>query len=157
MVISSTGNRARTVDRNACVSSHERCILRRATLAISFRTCTLMMPPAAMRLSALSAFARSPEARYSTTLVSKKLPGIRFFPVEFEIGGKAPTEGAKAFQQFFAAGLARYCQLTRVHDVDLDVVTLLQRQHLHHRAGKADGEAIAPFRDLHGALLGYTL
>src|SRR5260221_11803229 len=108
------------------------------------------MPPPAMRLSVLSAFVGSPDARYITTLVSKKLPGICLFAVEFEIGGQAATKSAKTVQQVFAAGPARYRQLARICDVDLDIVTPLQRQQLHPRGGKKDGKGISPIFDTPG-------
>src|SRR2546421_8936806 len=98
MVTGSTGNKPRIIDKNAWVSAHDRPILRRATLVISFNTCTLIAPPSPTSFSARSAFARSPDAIYSNTLVSKKLPGIRLFSVEFEVGGEASAEGAQALQ-----------------------------------------------------------
>src|SRR5260221_2323186 len=110
------------------------------------------MPPPAMRLSVLSAFVGSPDARYITTLVSKKLPGICLFAVEFEIGGQAATKGAKTVSQGFAAGPARYRQLARICDGDLDFVTLLQRQHLHHAGWETDRNAILPIFDSHGSI-----
>src|SRR6266446_10879624 len=103
-----TGNRPRITDRNARVSAHDMAILRRATLVISFSTCTLIVPPAPISFSARSALAGSPEATYNNTLVSKKLPGIRLVPVELEVGRKAPAKSAKALYQLFAAGLARH-------------------------------------------------
>src|ERR1700688_3552940 len=85
------------------------------------------------------------------TLVSKKLPGIRLVPVELEIGGKAPSKGAKPLQQFRAAGLARDGEFPRAGDMDFDLVALLESQRRDHGGGKTDGETVAPFGDLHGA------
>src|ERR1700738_5036849 len=117
MVRGCTGNRPR-MERNARVSAHDMPILRRATLAISLSTCTLILPPAPISFSARSALAGSPEARYNNTLVSKKLPGIRLVPVELEVCGKAPTESSKALQQLFAPGLARHAELTLASNMD---------------------------------------
>jgi hypothetical protein len=38
-------------------------------------------------------------------------------------------------------------------DADVNLIALLESQFLHHGEGKADGEAVAPFRDPHQALL----
>src|SRR5216684_517962 len=107
MVRGCTGSRPRIMDRNARVSVHGMCILRRATLAIAFSTCTLIVPPAPINISARSALTGSADATYNKTLVSKKLPGIRLVPIELEVGRKAPAEGAQALQQLFTPGLAR--------------------------------------------------
>src|SRR5271170_2268426 len=131
-------------------------ILRRATLVISFSTWTLITPPSPIKLSARSAFAGSADAIYRSTLLSKKLTGIRVFPVELEIGGQATAEGAKAFQQLLTSGLARNAELTPVVDVDFDLVALFQLQCFDHGGGKADGQAVAPFCDLHEILRRYT-
>ena len=53
---------ARSMLRKACVSAQDIRILRRATLASSLRTWTLIAPPAAMAASARSAFAASADA-----------------------------------------------------------------------------------------------
>src|SRR5215471_11425128 len=82
-------------------------------------------------------------------LVSKKLPGIRLVPIELEIGGKAPAEGAQALQQLLATRLARDREVARIDDMDLDIVAFLQLERFDHRRRKADGEAVAPLCDLH--------
>src|SRR5689334_14279880 len=149
MVRGSTASRLRTRDRNACVSVHDMPILRRATLVTSFSTWTLIIPPSPINLSAWSAFAASPDAIYRNTLLSKKLPGIRLFPIELEVGGQATTEGSKSLQQLLTPGFVRDGEFTAVGDVDFDLVALLQLQCFDHGGGKADGQAVAPFRDLH--------
>src|SRR5437879_4226336 len=100
-----------------------------------------MMPPSPTIFSASSAFIGSPEATYSKTLVSKKLPGIRLFPVELEIGREAPAESAQALQQLITPGLARDAKLTTICDMDFDVIARFQLKSLDHRGRKADGEA----------------
>jgi hypothetical protein len=85
--------------------------------------------------------------------VSMKLPGIRLVPVEFEVGGQAPAEGAQAFQQLLPAGLARDRERSGVGDVDFDLVAFLQLKRLDHGGRQANGEAVAPFGDLHGNTL----
>jgi hypothetical protein len=88
--------------------------------------------------------------------VSKKLTGIRLVPVKLEVGREPTAESAKTLQQFFASRLARDAKLPGVRDMDLDLVTFPKFQGFNDSGGKADGEAIAPFGDLHAALLGYT-
>src|SRR5271156_27833 len=149
MVRGCTDSRPRIIDKNARVSVHDMPILRRATFVISFSTCTLIMPPAPMSSSARSALAGSPDATYNNTLVSKKLPGIRLVSVELEVGGKAPAKSAKPLYQLLTAGLARHAELTFVGNMDFDLVALLQFECVDYRGGKADRQAIAPFRDLH--------
>src|SRR5438132_3849633 len=121
-----TGSRPRIMDRNARVFVHGMRILRRATLAISFSTCTLIVPPAPIKLSARSALTGSADATYNKTLVSKKLPGIRLVPVELEVGREAPAERGKALQQFFTPGLTRHAKLTLAGNLDFDLVALFQ-------------------------------
>src|SRR5260370_25270508 len=155
MVRGSTGRSARIIDRNARVSVHDIPILRRATLAISFRTCTLIMPPAPISFSARSALAGSSDGTYNNTLVSKKLPGIPLVPVELEVGGKAPAKSPKALQQLFAPGLTRHAELTLVGNMDFNLVALFQFECVDYRDGKPHRQTVAPFRDLHGFLHGY--
>src|ERR1700745_1106444 len=101
MVSGRTDSRPRIMDKNARVSAHDMPILRRATLVISFNTCTLIMPPAPISSSARSAFAESLDATYNKTFVSKKLPGICLVSVEFEVGGETPAKRAQALYQLF--------------------------------------------------------
>jgi hypothetical protein len=90
-------------------------------------------------------------------LVSKKLTGIRLVPVELEIGGEAAAEGAKAFQQLVAAGLARHTKLTPVSDMDFDLVAFPESERFDHDGGKANRETVSPFGDLHAKFSdGYT-
>src|SRR6516225_3605172 len=131
-----TGNRPRIMERNARVSAHDMPILRQATLAISFSTCTLIMPPAPISSSARSALAVSPDATYNNTLVSKKLPGIRLVSVELEVGRKAPAKSSKALHQFFTARLARHAELTFVGNMDFDLVALFQFECVDYQGGK---------------------
>src|SRR6266851_785381 len=145
-----TGKRPRIIDRNACVSVHDMVILRRATLAISLSTWTLIVPPSPISCSARSAFVGSSEMTYNRTLVSKKLPGIRLFPVELEVGRKPPAEGAQALQQLITPGLARNAERAAVGHVDFDVIAGFKLQRLDHGGGKTDSEAVAPFGDVHG-------
>src|SRR5262245_61621761 len=123
-----TARSARTVDRNVRVSAQDNPIFRRATLVISFSTCTLIVPPPSISFSALSALAASPEATYSNTLVSKKLPGIGLVPVELEIRRQVSAEGAEPLQQLGAAGLARHAESAVASDMNLDLVAFLEAQ-----------------------------
>src|ERR1700751_3202173 len=121
-----TESRPCIMDKNARVSAHDMPILRRATLVISFNTCTLILPPPPISSSARSAVAGSPDAMYNNTLVSKKLPGIRLVPVELEVGRKAPAKSSKALHQLFTARLARHAELTFVGNMDFDLIALFQ-------------------------------
>src|SRR3984957_19169697 len=106
--------------------------------------------------SARSAFAASSDARQIRTFVSKKLPGIRFFPVKLEIMWQPTSVGAQLIQKILSAGLPRHAKLARGGDLNFNFVAFLEPQGLHHSSGKPDGETVAPFRDLQGSLLGYT-
>jgi hypothetical protein len=88
--------------------------------------------------------------------VSKKLPGIHLIPVEFEVGGKPATKRTQTLQQLFAPGLARNTKLPGIRDMDFDLVAFPKFKGLNNSGRKADGEAIAPFGDLHAILFGYT-
>jgi hypothetical protein len=92
-----------------------------------------------------------------STLVSKKLPGIRLVSVKLEVGGEPTAEGAETLQQLFAPRLAGHAELPGLCYMDLDLVAFTKFQSFNDSCGKADCEAIAPFGDLHSALLGYTL
>jgi hypothetical protein len=89
-------------------------------------------------------------------LVSKKLPGIRLVSVEPEVGGESTAEGAETLQQLLAPRLARNAKLPSVRNMDFNLVTFTKFEGFNDRGGKANGEAIAPFGDLHAPLLGYT-
>jgi len=83
-------------------------------------------------------------------LVSKKLPGIGFVAVELEVRRQASSEFAQACEQVLAAGLSGDGELPWAGQVDFDLIAFLQVQGLNDGGGEADGEAIAPFGDLHG-------
>ena len=85
-----------------------------------------------------------------------KLPGIRLIPVELEARGQTPAERAEALQQLLPARLARDRELAGVGDVDFDLVAFLQFECLDDDGGQPDGEAVAPFGDLHVQPDGYT-
>ena len=75
------------MNRCAWVSDQDMRIVRHALLSRSLGTCTLIVPLPAMIFSARSAFTGSPDATYTRTLVSMKLPGIRLVPGELEVNG----------------------------------------------------------------------
>src|ERR1700722_14251278 len=106
--------------------------------------------------SARSAFAASSDARQIRIFESKKLPGIRFFPVKLEIPRQPTPVGAQLSQKILSAWLPRHAKLARSGDVNFNFVAFLEPQGLHHNSRKPDGETVAPFRDLHVSLLGYT-
>jgi hypothetical protein len=77
--------------------------------------------------------------------VSKKLPGIRFFPVELEIRRQAAAKSAQLVQEILSAWFSRNAELAGACDVNLNVVALLESQSFHHGRRKADSETVAPF------------
>jgi hypothetical protein len=87
-------------------------------------------------------------------LVSKKLPGIRFLPVELEVSRQPTAIGAQLIQKILSAWLPRNAKLTCAGDADLNFVAFLKPQRFHHHRRKADGETVAPFCDLHDPLPG---
>ena len=88
------------MERSAWVSDQNMRIVRRAMLANSFSTCTLIVPLPTMIVSAQPAFTGWPDATYTRTLVSTKLSDVRLIPIEFEVGWQASAKGAEALQQF---------------------------------------------------------
>ena len=87
--------------------------------------------------------------------MSKKLPGIRVFAVELEIWRQPTAKGPHRFNNL-AARLPSNAECALASHVYLNLVAFLEPQSLHHSRGKANGEAVAPFCDLHDLLLGYT-
>jgi hypothetical protein len=71
--------------------------------------------------------------------VSKKLPGIRLVSVEFEIWWQAPSEGAKPLQQFLAARFVRDGEISRVGNMDFNLITFLKFERIDHSGGNANG------------------
>src|SRR5712664_1797316 len=98
--------------------------LRVATDMNSFRTCTLMTPPALRISSTLSALTSSSDSRYRRTLVSKKAsaPLIGFQELKLEILGQAAAEPAEAGQEFGGGGGLLYFQNTFTGGMHCDVV-----------------------------------
>jgi hypothetical protein len=88
--------------------------------------------------------------------VSKKLPGIRLVPIKLEVGWQTPAEGPETVQQVFSPGFAGQTEFPPIRNVDLDLVAGFQLQGLDNSGGETDGEAIAPFCDLHRDTPGYT-
>src|SRR5579863_2365757 len=86
------------------------------------------------------------------TLVSKKLPGIGLVAVELEIGRQPPAKGAQPLQEILAAGFASDGERALASDMHFDLVAWLEPERFDNGGGKADGQAIAPFGDLHHAL-----
>jgi hypothetical protein len=89
--------------------------------------------------------------------VSKKLPGIRLVPIELEVGRQTPSECTQPLQDFVATGLAGHFQFTSIGDADLDIITPPSFQCFNDGGGKTNRKAVAPFRDLHDGLHGYTV
>jgi hypothetical protein len=106
-----------------------------------------------MRLSRTAFFAAWSDARETRIFVSKKLPGIRFLPVEFEVPRQPTSIGAQLVQKSLSAWLPRNAELTGAGDMNFNFIAFLEPQGLHHWRRKADGETVAPFCNLHQALL----
>jgi len=62
---------------------------------------------------------------------------------------KATAEFSQASGKLLAVGLASHAEFPGAGEVDFDVVPLLQVEGLDDGGGKADGETVAPFGDLH--------
>ena len=89
------------------------------------------------------------------TLLSKKLPGIRLIAIKLEIGGDDASETSQPSQPLFAAWCPFHLKRSGACNANLDIVSLLQRERFDDTGGKTDGEAIAPFGNLHDCLLIY--
>jgi hypothetical protein len=64
--------------------------------------------------------------------VSKKLAGIRVVSVEFEIGRKTATEGAKTPQELVTPRLPRHTELPDVSDMDFNLIAFLELERFDH-------------------------
>jgi hypothetical protein len=84
--------------------------------------------------------------------VSKKLPAIRVFTIEGEVGWQAPAERAQVFQESLAPRLAHYKKFALVRDMNLDIIAFPEIERFNHGSRNPDGKAIAPFRNLHAGL-----
>src|SRR5581483_5218921 len=146
---------ARKTSRKSRVSTQLSRTLRMATLANSFKTWTLMVPPAARRSSVCSAFPDSVSVRYTSTLESKKTPStlIGFEPVELEVLGQSSAVLAKPREKRSPIGRLPDLDHLRAQRMNLDVVAFLQAERLHDGGRQAYREAVAPFCDLHSSLL----
>jgi hypothetical protein len=86
---------------------------------------------------------------YTRTFVSKKLPGICIVAIEFEIRRKTAAKFAKTLQQLFTSSFPCNPELAGTENVNLDLVTLFQFEHLHNDGRKTDSETVPPFANLH--------
>ena len=98
-------SRPRIMDKNARVSVHDMPILRRATLVISFSTCTLMVPPAPISSSTRSALAGSPDAAYNNMLVSKNYRAFASSRSNLKSAGRRPRKARRRFSSSSRLGL----------------------------------------------------
>ena len=79
-----------------------------------------------MRLSRTAFFAAWSDARETRIFVSKKLPGIRFLPVEFEVPRQPTSIGAQLVQKSLSAWLPRNAELTRAGDMNFNFIALFK-------------------------------
>src|SRR5579875_3689541 len=106
----------------------------------------LIAPPRLIASWARSARASIGDATYSSTLLSKKSPGIRLVSIELEIGGHPSAEFLQDRQSLTPPLLLR-------HDFErsvrcrpkLDIVAFLEVQRTGDVGGDADRQAVAPF------------
>src|SRR3984893_9262051 len=105
MVRGCTGNRPRIMERNARVSAHDMPILRRATLAISLSTCTLILPPAPISFSARSALAGSPEARTTIRWCRRNYRAFASSRSNLKSAGRRPRNARRRFSSSSRPGL----------------------------------------------------
>src|SRR5262245_61873189 len=83
-------------------------------------------------------------------------PGVGLLAIELPIRGERLAQRSDTRQRPLAARVPRNVECTFADDMNLDLVPLLQLQRRDNRGGKTNGKAVAPFRDLHAILLGYT-
>ncbi len=81
-----------------------------------------------------------------------KLPDTRLVPVELEITRKPSAKSTQTLWQLGSPGLACDRKRTRTSNMYLDVVAFLKCEGFHHGGGKANLKAVAPLRNLRGAL-----
>src|SRR6185437_4117871 len=81
---------------------------------------------------------------------------VGFVPIELPAGREFDGKRLDALQRAFPAAIELDVERTPACDSDVDLVAFLQLQRLDDRSGKPDGKAVTPFRNLHGALHGYT-
>lgn len=80
------------------------------------------------------------------------LPGIGLVPIEFEIRGKATSEGAKPAQPFSAVRILRDGQVELASDMDVDLIAFFELQLRDQSGWKANDKTVTPFGNLHGGL-----
>src|SRR5256885_13115117 len=83
-------------------------------------------------------------------LVSKNaLSLIGVFAAEGKAGGQGAAQFAKPSEGLFLRAIAHHLELALPGDSDLDLVAFLEFERFDDSGGKADRQAVAPFRDLH--------
>jgi hypothetical protein len=81
---------------------------------------------------------------------------LRIFPlvgrlaVELPAGRKFPIAVPESFERPLAAPIAFDCKLACARNRNLDLIALFELERLYDSLWKADRQAIAPFRNLHG-------
>src|SRR6185312_14487814 len=96
-------------------------------------------------------FSLSEESRYSSTLISKNgsasLIGLQ--PVKLEVLRQSATVLPQPGQKLARARDLLDLERPLARSMDLDVIAFLELQRLDYGSREPDGEAIAPFGDLH--------
>src|SRR5882762_5975876 len=86
-----------------------------------------------------------------STLVSKNtLSRMRFYSVKDESRRQGTAQFAQATERLLFALIATYLEDSPAGDSNLNVISFLEIERLHHCGGQSNGQAITPFRDLHG-------
>src|SRR5687768_6708445 len=107
--------------------------LRRITLAISFNTCTLSIPPDRTTASARSALSESTDKRHSRILLSMNLVArIRLIPIKSEIGRQLPPILPQLLEKGVLTRFFLYLEYPFISNHHFNVVAFAQLQCFNH-------------------------
>src|SRR5258707_2409220 len=139
------GHNIRIASSAPVTSSHDICNLRRATDTNSFSTCTLSMPPLAIKSSAAWERGSSWTMAYTKTFVSRNaLSLIRFLAVEDESGRKTTPQLAQVIKSAFTAPVASDFKSSAPSDPNLDAVAFFQFEGFDDRCRQTNRQAVSP-------------
>jgi hypothetical protein len=76
---------------------------------------------------------------------------MRFFPIESEIGRKRPLHFAELLERPFSGSIPSDPEVPFSCNGNFDLVSLFEIESFDDGGGKAYGQAVSPFRNLHNA------
>src|SRR5207253_2836783 len=86
------------------------------------------------------------------------LTRVGLVAIELPVGWNLQGELLDALQRPFSAAVEGKVKLSLARDANVDLIAFFQFQRIDHARWQADGQAVAPSRNLHGNLLyGYTI